>query len=461
MLRFVSENDISRILFVFVLVPKFVELVRDGGWVAALLTSLGKFIAMKDKKKGCERIAVLGNFNSTNFGNEITLAVVLHRLRRSRPNAQYVCICNGPEAITVANHRVETRSLFKPLFGSWRPKAAIPRVGVKVVVGLLNDAWHWFSVGRALRSVDVLLIPGTGLLTDAFGLRCSGWGPYYCFKWSLIARLLGCKLFFVSVGAGPIYSSLGRFFTKTALSLAQFRSYRDQATKDYLKSIGFSVENDPVYPDLVFGISEPLLPSSPGNFGDARIVGVGVMEYAGAYSSSDPSAAIERNYLQCLVEFAQGAIANGNDVSILIGDLSDVSTGQTLMASLVGRLGEEEKPHLINELAASIEALLQQIMATEVVVATRFHNIVLAICCNKPVVAISFHPKCKAVMAEVGLLDYCLDINSLTTDALTESFYAAKLNSADIKSLIERKVDTFRLALDEQYEALFGKMSNI
>jgi polysaccharide pyruvyl transferase WcaK-like protein len=416
---------------------------------------------MKNTKRGYERIAVLGNFNSANFGNEITLAVVLDRLRRSRPNAQFVCICNGPEAITVATHKVETKSLLKPLFGSWRPKAAIPRAGVKILLGLVNDAWHWVSVGRTLRSVDVLLIPGTGLLTDAFGLRSWGWGPYYCFKWSLIARLLGCKLFFVSVGAGPIYSSLGKFFTRTALSLAQFRSYRDQATKDYLKGIGFSVESDPVYPDLVFGISDALLPSGAGNWSVGRIIGLGVMEYAGTYSTSKPRAATERNYLECLVEFAQCAIAGGNDVSILIGDLIDVSTSQTFMASLLVRLSEEEKPHLIDDLAASIEALLQQIMATEVVVATRLHNIVLAICCNKPVVAISFHPKCKAVMAEIGLLDYCLDINSLTTDALIERFYAAKENSLDIKLLMKKKVGTFQLALDEQYEALFGIMSNI
>jgi polysaccharide pyruvyl transferase WcaK-like protein len=71
----------------------------------------------------------------------------------------------------------------------------------------------------------MLVVPGTGLLTDAYGLL--SWGPYNMFKWSLAAKLRCCKLVFVSVGAGPIYSALGRWLVKSALSLADFRSYRD------------------------------------------------------------------------------------------------------------------------------------------------------------------------------------------------------------------------------------------
>ena len=104
----------------------------------------------------------------------------------------------------------------------------------------------------------MLIIPGTGLLTDAYGL--SGWGPYNLFKWSLIAKLRGCEVLFVSVGAGPIYSTLGRYFVKSALSMADFRSYRDDASMAYLKRIGFRTNGDRVYPDLVFSLPEITIP---------------------------------------------------------------------------------------------------------------------------------------------------------------------------------------------------------
>ena len=65
-----------------------------------------------------------------------------------------------------------------------------------------------------------------------------------------------------SVGAGPIKSVAGRALVKATLSLADARSYRDDASRDYLRGIGFQVKRDPVYPDLVFGLPEAMLSHS-------------------------------------------------------------------------------------------------------------------------------------------------------------------------------------------------------
>ena len=71
-------------------------------------------------------------------------------------------------------------------------------------------------------------------MTDAFGL--SHWGPYSLFKWVLMAKLRRCRVLFVSVGAGPIDRTLGRILVKATLSLADYRSYRDEASSDCLRS---------------------------------------------------------------------------------------------------------------------------------------------------------------------------------------------------------------------------------
>jgi polysaccharide pyruvyl transferase WcaK-like protein len=52
-------------------------------------------------------------------------------------------------------------------------------------------------------------------------------------------------------------------------------------------------------------------------------------------------------------------------------------------------------------------------------VATRFHNVLLALLCDKLVISISFHHKCESLM---GLLEYCLDINAFQADKLIEKF---------------------------------------
>ena len=60
---------------------------------------------------------------------------------------------------------------------------------------------------------------------------------------------------FVSVGAGPLGSAPGRFFVKLALSLADYRSYRDVPSREVVEGIGVRTKDDRIYPDLVFGLS--------------------------------------------------------------------------------------------------------------------------------------------------------------------------------------------------------------
>ena len=68
------------------------------------------------------------------------------------------------------------------------------------------------------------------------------------------------------------------------------------------------------------------------------------------------------------------------------------------------------------------EDLLAGLAATDVVVATRFHNVLMAMLLNKPVIAISFHHKCSSLMRQMGLSDYCHDIHQMDADRLIGQF---------------------------------------
>ena len=117
-----------------------------------------------------------------------------------------------------------------------------------------------------------------------------------------------------------------------------------------------------------------------------------------------------------------------------------------------------DETHVIDEPICSVEDLLTQLVATDIVVATRFHNLLLALLCNKPVVSISFHHKCRSLMNVMGLSKYCLDINDLTADKLIEQFCDLETNANKIKSIIKEKVIKLRTALDEQYSFIFKGM---
>ena len=403
---------------------------------------------LKKRERKPKKIALFGHFNSTNFGNESTLQAVLYNLRWFEPDAQVMCICTGPE-ITAATYHIEAIPLADTLVRRWVARNPVMKV-LRKVCAALTEPYAWIKGFIRLRQTEMLIIPGTGLLTDACGLL--HWGPYNLFKWSLIAKFSHCKLLLVSVGAGPLYGSLGRCLTRVILFLADFRSYRDISSLNYLASIGLTPHNDPVYPDLAFSLPGSAIPRRCAKKSGRPVIGLGVMEYAGKYSVARPSSITYQNYLDTLVSTSRWLLANGYAVRLTIGDILDLHAKEEFRQLLREKISAyDNEKHVIDEPICSFQDLLTQLSATDVVVATRFHNIVLALLSNKPVVAISFHHKCSDLMNAMGLSKYCLDINDLTAAKLIEQICDLETNKRKIKSIIREKTKEFRAALHEQY----------
>ena len=409
---------------------------------------------MKEREKSRKKIAFFGIFGSNNFGNESTLKAILYNIRRYYPDAEVVCITTRPD-VTAANHQVEAIPISENFLNSLRPRNPLLRIGRRLFIGVPIELKRWVDGIVNLWRTDMLIIPGTGLLTDAWGLR--GFGPYNMFKWSLMAKICRCKLLFVSVGAGPIYSALGRFFVKSALSLADYRSYRDNTTKQYLKGIGFSADKDPICPDLVFSLPQTSIPHQHHTKKHRRtVVGLGLMCYTGKYSTPRPSNEIYLAYLENLANFASWLLARQSDVRLLIGDLEDINTTREFKSVMRKKISVFDEKHIIDEPVSSIEALLTQIASTDIVVATRFHNVLLALLCEKPVISISFHHKCDSLMNAMGLSAYSLNINTLDSNRLIDQFCHLQANADKVRPLIREMAKEFRGVLDEQYGTIFN-----
>jgi polysaccharide pyruvyl transferase WcaK-like protein len=71
------------------------------------------------------------------------------------------------------------------------------------------------------------------------------------------------------------------------------------------------------------------------------------------------------------------------------------------------------------------------------------------------VISISFHHKCVSLMDQMGLSEYCQDINHMNADKLIEQFQAVERNAEKLKPIIREKVEQARKALDEQYGIIF------
>jgi len=429
------------------------------GFLARAITEINLVRLLKGRQKHevlidagrMRKVCFFGCFGSPNFGNEVTLQTILEHLRHWLPKAKVACVCTGPEALR-ATQNIETIPISTEFVGPWRPRTRLARL-LRRVFGVPTEFCRWLDAFKKLKGTDMFIVPGTGLLTDVYGLR--GWGPYSLFKWSLIAKLRGCEVLFVSVGAGPIYSGLGRYFIKSALSVANFRSYRDEASMAYLRGIGVRTNSDRVYPDLVFSLPEAIVSRKTEKRAGRPAVGLGVMQYQGRYSIENPSSRIYQEYLNTLVAFAGWLLAHDYDIILLIGDPKDWRVAEQLKSQLKATIGTYDEERILGQAAPSVEQLLTQIAATDLVVATRFHNVLFSLVFNKPTIAISFHHKSASLMRDMGLAEYCHDINDMNAGRLIEQFQRLETNAEKLKITIRQRSEESRKALDDQYKLIF------
>ncbi|PWU24408.1 MAG: hypothetical protein C5B48_06520 [Candidatus Rokuibacteriota bacterium] len=409
------------------------------------------------RKRGARRpyVAFFGHFGRENLGNEGTLQAVLHHLRRLRPDARVLCICTGAETVA-SEYEVETLDLNGASSGYWAPRSSLGRGARAILLAIPTEVYRCFQGYFRLRRADMLVVPGTGLLTDAFGLR--GWGPFNLLKWSLLAKASRCKLRFVSVGAGPVNSKSGRWLVRVALALADSRSYRDLSSQQYLESLEVSTRRaDRIYPDLAFSLplGLPVLPRAARN--GRPVVGVGVMGRESIYGVADVDAAYDV-HLEAVAGLVRWLLGRGYSVRLLVGDLGDVHAKNELWARVQAGLPDRSPlQHVINEPIGSVEDLVSQISSVDFVVATRFHNVLMALLYGKPAIAISLHDKCRALMSAMGLARYSLEPGMLEAELVIERFRELEEGAAGLRPVIRDRVEEFRAALDQQYERIFSE----
>lgn len=365
-----------------------------------------------------KRIALFGLFGCGNFGNDGSLEAMVAFLRRAHPQANLTCICSNPALI---RERYGLATI--PISCRYAEGAASPhRIGrtrkvLQKVQDLLLTIQH-------IRRFDVMVVPGTGILDD-FGERPHSM-PWNIFRWFLGARLLGVKTAFVSIGAGPIGHPISRWLMKSAARLAHYRSYRDTMSKDFLAAIGLPTRNDPVYPDIAFSLPAPQVAERRSS--GRLTVGIGVMSYYGWYGFADGGPGINSVYLEKLSKFAIYLLDQGHRIRLLTGETCDTDAIDDLLRRVKAVRPQTPPEDLIAEPAGSLHDLMQEMQRTDIIVATRYHNIVCALKLAKPSISLGYSKKNDVLMAEAGLADYCQHVEHFQVDTLIKQFES--LNAA-------------------------------
>jgi polysaccharide pyruvyl transferase WcaK-like protein len=392
------------------------------------------------------KIGTFGLFGGGNLGNDGSLEAVLSSLRRVMPEADVGCICARPVEVA-KRHPILTLPMRTP-----PPSHALFQGLALPFWKALREIIDWPATFWRVCRFEVILVPGTGILDD-FGDR--PWGmPLTILRLSLMAKLAGTRIWLVSIGAGPINHPLSRRLMLWAAKLADYRSYRDTISRDYMASIGLDTRHDCVYPDVAFSLPAPA-PDADRTTVTHRLstIGVGVMAYYGWKSGQD-GPAIHARYLKRITTFVVWLIEEGYWVRLLTGENSDERVVGDIRRAVAARMPELSEDRIVTESARSLHDVMTQMLECEAVLATRFHNVVCALRLGKPTISIGYAAKFDALMTDMGLSDYCQNIEQLDIDRLKDQFRRLLANGEVLARNIRAKTLQYQQHLREQDEHL-------
>jgi polysaccharide pyruvyl transferase WcaK-like protein len=189
---------------------------------------------------------------------------------------------------------------------------------------------------------------------------------------------------------------------------------------------------------------------------------VGVKNYRGQYGPSPlqhQADDIYRRYIDGVTAFVAWLLEHMYTVRLVIGDVSyDPQVLKDLRQSLNEREVTYESHQLIDEPIKSLEELVLQLATCDIVVSARFHNVVLGLLLNRPVIALSYHEKFFALMDSPDLAKYYVEIDHVDASTVIDKLLELQRHRDELTQHISRRVDEYRTALDEQYSVIFNDL---
>jgi polysaccharide pyruvyl transferase WcaK-like protein len=390
-------------------------------------------------------IFLLGHFGMGNMGNEVTLASMIRFLRRTTNGERVVVVCPHPSR---AEHDHGESCI--PI--RWQPSSWILRALNRLSFGIPVHLGSFVRALLKMRSASVLIVPGTGVLDD-FGEGPLG-TALWLFTWCQAAKLLRRPILMVSVGAGPILHPLSRLLMTSAASAATYRSFRDGKSRAYMHSLGVNTRGDPIFPDLAFG-EEPFQTKPSFPLKSSPVIGLGLMDYAGWRHGLAGYEETRSAYLEKIVLLVDLLLLHGCSIRLIIGDEQDVVTVDYVMERL--RRGSRTLIHRVtNSEIVGFRDVLSEVEKTDILIATRFHNLVAGILLGRPSISLGYAPKNDELLRKAGMSEFCQNVETFDVETVLQQVRRLSEEGAFFVQGLAEMVDAARRQLYDQ-EALLAR----
>jgi polysaccharide pyruvyl transferase WcaK-like protein len=256
------------------------------------------------------------------------------------------------------------------------------------------------------------------------------------------------------VGAGPLQHKLSRFFIRNALRLANYVSFRDEQSRALARNIGFNGSAD-VFPDSVYSLE--VLPSllASAECRGSFVVGLAPMAYGDPRRYCVQDAAAYDNLVRTFAAFGSW-LSQRHQLKVFSTDICfDADTIAELSEALLREPDMVAANVMAREPITSFPALMSAMSSMDYIVTCRFHGVIFAQLLNIPVIAVSHHQKVATLMADLGLTEYCLDIDTFDLELLKATFDRMVSDTTRIKARLAERSNSYRARLDHQFDRLF------
>ncbi|WP_311195572.1 polysaccharide pyruvyl transferase CsaB [Planococcus sp. 107-1] len=329
------------------------------------------------------KIVLSGFYGLGNTGDEAILKAIIDNLRAELNNPDITVFSLSPEK-TAKEYNV------KSVYRAWR------RENKEKV--------------KALRSADLLISGGGGLLQDTYPTKfLFGPLPYYLLI-VMLAKLCGTKVMFFSQGIGPVTSTWGKILMKVFANRADFITVRDQYSKDYLKKLGVTRPETVVTADIVFAFKadeEDRAYNSLPLTGTEKIVAVTVRPWFDNPDYIEKTARL----LDQLIE-----LRGVTPVFVPMEGKYDVPASNDVLS----KMKHADKAMLLGSDFTPNE-FLNFIRHAELTVGLRLHALIFSALSNVPHLGFSYDKKVESFLKRSGMWDYSFRLGEIDETKLLEN----------------------------------------
>jgi colanic acid/amylovoran biosynthesis protein len=377
------------------------------------------------------RILILNVHSALNLGDDAIMQSTLQMLHAAFPDARLTVAANDPGSwrkySTLDIVSSPARWHARPDLGAFRGRMA--RMSLQAGL-MLAGALCFRLSGRKL----YWGLPEQRRLLQAYYeadlvLSCGG-GNFYAHRslspgliWALLtlgfAVLAGNKVAMLPQSVGPIPGRLQRLLARWVLGRVPLIMVREGLSAAFLAEVLHIKQQVVVVPDMAFGFASRLESArspAPDRTVPLRI-GVTVIDRSAQAPDFNRQSSYEEALAALLIRLHQEQGAQIHLFCQCYGPSADQDDRATVrrLHERLKELGGEATLRVSFDDAFDIASAYGEM---DLIVGTRMHTGVFALCNQTPVLLIGYQPKARGVMASFGLERYCLDIDDIEAGRL-------------------------------------------